>query len=82
MFSNGIVEYTTSVIVFINKCIDDVVPTVTLRTYPNQKPWTTGSIRTEVKARAAAFKEWDSNPKAYKKSRYAFRRTIKQSIQD
>ena len=27
--SNGIEEYTTSVIGFINKCIDDVVPTVT-----------------------------------------------------
>ena len=30
---NGIEEYTTSVIGFINKCIDDVVPTVTVHTY-------------------------------------------------
>ena len=36
--SNGIEEYTTSVSNFINKCIDDVIPTVTVRTYPNQKP--------------------------------------------
>ena len=71
-FSDGIEEYTTSVIGFNNKCIDDVVPTVNVRTYPNQKPWITGSIRTELKARAAAFKELDSNPEAYKKSRYAF----------
>jgi hypothetical protein len=43
--SNGIEEYATSVIGFINKCIDDGVPTVTIRsTYPNQKPWITGSI--------------------------------------
>ena len=35
--SNGIEEYTTSVTGFINKCIDDIVPTVTVRTYPNQK---------------------------------------------
>jgi hypothetical protein len=27
--SDGIEEYTTSVIGFINKCIDDVLPTVT-----------------------------------------------------
>ena len=40
-------------------------------TYPNQKPWVTGNIRTELKATAAAFKEQDSNPEAYKKSRYA-----------
>jgi hypothetical protein len=29
---------TTSVTGLINKCIDDVVPTMTVRTYPNQKP--------------------------------------------
>ena len=31
---DGIEEYTTSVTGFINKCIEDVVPTD-----PNQKPW-------------------------------------------
>ena len=60
--SNGIEEYTTSVIGFINKCIDDVVPTVTVRTYPKQKPWVTGNFHTELKARAVAFKEWDTEP--------------------
>ena len=30
--SDGIEEYTTSVIGFINNCIDDVIPTVTVRT--------------------------------------------------
>ena len=57
-------EYTTSVTGFISKCIDDVVPTVTVRTYPNQKPQITGNIRTELKGRAAAFKERDSKPEA------------------
>uniref|UniRef100_A0A673ZE27 Reverse transcriptase domain-containing protein n=1 Tax=Salmo trutta TaxID=8032 RepID=A0A673ZE27_SALTR len=77
--SDDIEEYTTSVTGFINKCIEDVVPTVTVCTYPNQKPWITGNICTELKGRAAAFKVWDSNPEAYKKSRYALRRTIKQA---
>ena len=54
--SNGIEEYTTSVIGFINKWIEDVVPTLTAHTYPKQKPWITGNIRTEQKGRAAAFK--------------------------
>ena len=71
--SDGIEEYTTSVIGFITKCIDDVVPTVTIRTSPNQKPWITGNIRTELKPRTAAFKERDSNPEAYKKSSYDLR---------
>ena len=77
--SNGIEEYTTSVIGFINKCIDDVVPTVTVHTYPNQKPWITGNIHIELKARAATFKERETNPDAYKKSRSALRQTIKQA---
>ena len=54
--SDCIEEYTTSVTGFINKCIDDIVPTVTVRTYPNQKPWITGNIRTELKGRATTFK--------------------------
>ena len=49
--------YTTSVTGFINKCIDDVIPTVIVRTYLNQKPWITGNICTELKGRAAAFKK-------------------------
>ena len=54
---DGIEKYTTSVTGFFNKCIDDVIPTVTVRTYPNQRPWITGNIRTELIGRAAAFKE-------------------------
>ena len=53
--SNGIEEYSTSIIGFINKCIDRVICTVTVRTYPNQKPWITGNIRFKPKARTAAF---------------------------
>jgi hypothetical protein len=77
--SDDIKEYTTSVTGFINKCIKDVVPTVTVCTYPNQKPCITGNIRTELKGRAAAFKVRDSNPESYKKSCYALRHTIKQA---
>ena len=59
--SDCIEDYTTSVTGFVNKCIEDVVPTVTVHTYPNQKPWTAGKIHTELKGRAAAFKVCDSN---------------------
>ena len=69
--SDGIEEYSTSVTGLINKWIDNVVPTVNVRTYTNQKPWITGNIRTELKGRAAASKERDSKTEAYKKSHYA-----------
>jgi hypothetical protein len=55
--SDGIEGYTTSVTGFINYCIDNVVVTVVVSTCPNQKPWITGNIRTELKARAANIKE-------------------------
>ena len=60
--SDDIEEHTTSVTGFINKCIEDVIPTVAVLTYPNQKPWITGNIHTELKGRAAAFKLRNSNP--------------------
>jgi hypothetical protein len=37
--SDGIEEYTTSDTDLINKCIEEVVPTVTVCTYPNKKTW-------------------------------------------
>jgi hypothetical protein len=77
--SDGIEDYTTSVTGIINKCINDVISTVTVRTCPNQKPWITGNICTKLKGRAAAFKEQDSNPEAYNTFRYAIRQTIKQA---
>jgi hypothetical protein len=48
-------------------------------TYPNQKPWITGNIRTELKARTASFKERDTNLDAYKQSCYGLQQTIKQA---
>ena len=49
------------------------------------KPWIIGYIRTELKARAAAFKERDTNPDAYKeipKYPQTNHQTGKVSIQD
>ena len=36
--------YTDSVSAYISKCIDDVVPRVNVRTFPNQKPWENGEV--------------------------------------
>jgi hypothetical protein len=43
-------EYTETVTEFIRKCIGDDIPTVTIKTYTNQKPWIDGSIREKLKA--------------------------------
>jgi hypothetical protein len=54
--SDDIEEYTTSVTGFINLLVGDVAPSATVCKYPNQKPWMTGHISTEINAGAAAFK--------------------------
>ena len=43
-------EYSEAVTEFIRKCIGDVVPTVTIKTYPNQEPRIYGSIDAKLKA--------------------------------
>jgi hypothetical protein len=47
---NNIDVNADSVSEFIRKCIGDVVPTVTIKTYPKQKPWIDGGIRAKLKA--------------------------------
>ena len=47
--SKNIDEHTDTVTEFIRKCMGDVVPTVTIKTYPNQKLWIDGSIRAKLK---------------------------------
>ena len=44
---NNIDLYTDPVSEFIRKCIGDVVPTETIKTY--EKPWIDGSIRAKLK---------------------------------
>ena len=55
--SNNIDEYADSVSEVISKCIGDVVPTATIKTFPNQKPWIDGSICAKLKVRTTAFNQ-------------------------
>ena len=71
--SNRIVEFTTSV---INKCIDDIVHTVTILMYPNIKPWVTGNISAGLKARVTAYKEREK--RTHTSKRYNLQPDIKQ----
>ncbi len=48
---DDIEAYSDTVTCFIRKCIDDVVPTKTIRIYPNQKPWINSDVRSALSAR-------------------------------
>ena len=52
---NNIDVYADSVSELISKCIGDVVPTVTIKTFHNQKPWIDGGIHVKLKMRTTAF---------------------------
>ena len=80
--SENIIEvYTDTVTEFIRKCIGDVVPTVTIKTYPNQKPWIDGSIRTKLKAGTIAFNygKVTGNTAKYIQYSYSLHKAIKQA---
>ncbi len=72
---DDIEAYSDTVTCFIRKCIDDVVPTKTIRIYPNQKPWINSDVRSALSARTSAFKSRNTNDR--KQASYDLRRTIK-----
>ena len=61
-------EYTDSVSAYISKCMDDVAPSVNVKTFPNQKPWVNGDVRDKLRARSSAFSSGDLEN--FRKSRY------------
>ncbi len=67
--------YSDSVMCFIRKCIEDVVPTKTIRIYPNQKPWINSDVRSALSARTSAFKSGNTDDR--KQASYNLRRSIK-----
>ena len=67
---NNINTHTDTVICYIGKCFDDVVPKVSLQTFPNQMPWINSEVHTKLKAHRAGDLE------EFRNSRYELRRGI------
>ena len=57
VLNNNIDIYADSVSKFISKCIGDVVPTATIKTFPNQKPLIDGNICPKLKVETNAFNQ-------------------------
>ncbi len=68
---NDIEAYSDSVTCFIRKCIEDVVPTKTIRIYPNQN----SDVRSALSARTFAFKSGNTDDR--KQASYDLRKSIK-----
>ena len=78
---NNIDVYAGSVSEFISKWIGDIIPSVTIKTFPNQKPWIDGSICTKLKAPTTTFNHGKAtgNMTEYKLSSYSLLKAIKQA---
>ncbi len=72
---DDIEAYSDTVTCFIRKCKDDVVPTKTIRIYPNQKPWINSDVRSALSARTSAFNSGNNDHR--KQASYDLRRSIK-----
>ncbi len=72
---DDIEAYSDSVTCFIRKCVEDVVPTKTIRIYPNQKPWINSNVRAALSARISAFKSGNFDDR--KQASYDIRKSIK-----
>ncbi len=72
---DDIEAYSDSVMCFIRKCVEDVVPTKTICIYPNQKPWINSDVRAALSARTSAFKS--GNFDNQKQASYDLRKSIK-----
>ncbi len=72
---DDIEAYSDTVTCFIRKCIDDVVPTKTIRIYPNQKPWINSDVRSALSAWTSALKSGNTDDR--KQASYDLRRSIK-----
>ncbi len=69
---DDIEAYSETVTCFIRKCIEDIVPTKTIRIYPNQKPWINSDVRS---AWTSAFKSGNTDDR--KQASYDLRKSIK-----
>ncbi len=76
--SSDISEFTDVAVSFVNTLTEQATETITVRTFPNQKPWVDRTIRDAVNKRTAAYNEalLSGNMSMYKASCYALRRAV------
>ncbi len=76
--SSDVSEFTDVAVSFVNTLTEQATETITVRTFPNQKPWVDRTIRDAVNKRTAAYNEalLSGNMCEYKAACYALRRAV------
>ncbi len=77
--SSDVSEFTDVALSFVNTLTEQATETITVRTFPNQKPWVDRTIRAAVNKRTAAYNEalLSGNMSEYKALCYALRRAVR-----
>ncbi len=77
--SSDVSEFTDVALSFVNTLSEQATETMTVRTFPNQKPWVDRTIRAAVNKHTAAYNEalLSGNMSEYKASCYALRRAVR-----
>ena len=73
--SVSIQDYAEYVTGYISTCVDNIVPTIQVKRFPNQKPWINSQVRHMLRARSIAFKL--GNETEYKAAKYALEKAIR-----
>ncbi len=77
--SSDVSEFTDVAVSFVNTLTEQATETMTVRTFPNQKPWVDRTIRAAVNKCTAAYNEalLSGNMSEYKALCYALRRAVR-----
>ncbi len=76
--SSDVSKFTDVAVSFVNTLTEQATETITVKTFPNQKPWVDRTIRDAVNKRTAAYNEalLSGNMSVYKALCYALRRAV------
>ncbi len=76
--SSDVSEFTDVAVSFVNTLTEQATETITVRTFPNQKPWVDRTIRDAVNKRTAAYNEalLSGEHERVQASCYALRRAV------
>ncbi|RXN12203.1 hypothetical protein ROHU_010229 [Labeo rohita] len=77
--ANDVNKFTDVAVSFVSMLAEAIIPTVRIRTFPNQKPWVDRSIRAAVNARTVTYNSGlvTSDMSAYKAASYGVRRAVR-----
>ena len=72
--SVSVQDYAEYVTGYISTCVDNIVPTIRVKKFPNQKPWINTQVRSMLRARSIA--HTSGNEAEYKAAKYGLRKAI------